>query len=68
MWRVAPIDGILETEFAGRLRFGFGRAEESPDSTEHGAGQHPGGATRRTVQQRADRRWPQGTGKGETVV
>jgi len=35
----------------------FARAEESPGSTGCWAWQHQGGATRRKVQQRADRRW-----------
>lgn len=43
-------------------------SEESPDSIGQITGEIPAGATPGKVQQRADRRWPSGTGKGETVV
>lgn len=43
-------------------------SEESPDSIGQITGEIPAGATSGKVQQRADRRWPAGTGKGETVV
>src|SRR4051812_46743877 len=65
--------GIRGTiELAGRVTAGLSGLEESPDTTGQGAGETPGGESRRTVAQKGDR--PRrlrlsgdAEGKGETV-